>query len=216
MTKPSERPMIYHITHVDNLHGIVADGGLVSDAEMMARGGAAAPIGMSHIKMRRVEQLKLDCHPGTMVGDYVPFYFCSRSIMLYVIYQKNHPKLTYRGGQGPIVHLVADLHAVVEWARAPERRWAFSLSNAGAFYTQFRSRVEDLEELDWPAIAATDWRSADVKEGKQAEFLVHERFPWDLVIRIGVRSGDIRERVAVALRDATHRPAVEIKSDWYY
>jgi hypothetical protein len=102
MTQPPARPKIYHITHVENLRDIIAAGGLVSDAEMIARGGPAAAIGMSSIKRRRVEQLELGCHPGTKVGDYVPFYFCPRSIMLFVIYCANHPELTYRGGQGPI------------------------------------------------------------------------------------------------------------------
>ncbi len=216
MTPPPARPKLYHITHVGNLRDIIADGGLVSDAEMIARGGPAAAIGMSKIKKRRVERLEVECQPGTKVGDYVPFYFCPRSIMLFVIHCANHAELTYRGGQGPIVHLEADLHAVVAWAEASGRRWAFSLSNAGAFYTEFRSRVDELNQLDWPAIAATDFRAADVKERKQAEFLVYERFPWELIVRIGVRSADIQAKVAALLRDATHRPAVEIRPDWYY
>ena len=216
MTPPPARPKIYHITHMDNLPDIVADGGLVSDAEMIARGGPPAAIGMFTIKRRRVEQLEIDCHPGTKVGDYVPFYFCPRSIMLFVIHRANHPELIYRAGQDPIVHLEADLHAVVAWAEACKRPWAFSLSNAGAFYTEFRSCVEELDQLDWPAIVATDFRSADVKEWKQAEFLVYERFPWELVARIGVCSLDMQEHVAAALQGATHRPAVEIRRDWYY
>lgn len=69
---PAE-PTIYHITHVDNVPSILRDGGIVSDAAMIARGGPPAAIGMSSIKRRRVEELELDCHPGTKVGDYVPF-----------------------------------------------------------------------------------------------------------------------------------------------
>lgn len=72
MTAPPAQPTVYHITHVDNLPSIVANGGLVSDAAMMARGGPAAGIGMSGIKRRRIEELEVDCHPGTKVGDYVP------------------------------------------------------------------------------------------------------------------------------------------------
>ena len=93
---------------------------------------------MSSIKQRRLS-LPVKCHPGNCVGDYVPFYFCPRSVMLYLIYRGNHPELTYRGGQGPIIHLEADLSAVVAWANENGRRWAFTLSNAGAVYTQFRS-----------------------------------------------------------------------------
>ncbi len=53
---------------------------------------------MPEVVSRR-RRLPVPCHPGTWVGDYVPFYFCPRSVMLYVISRKNHPSLTYRGGQ---------------------------------------------------------------------------------------------------------------------
>ena len=210
------QPRIYHITHVDNLPSILADGGIASDAAMIARGGPAAAIGMSSIKRRRVEELEVDCHPGTKVGQFVPFYFCSRSIMLYVIHRGNDPELAYRGGQDPIVHLEADLQGVVAWADANRRPWAFSLSNAGARYAQFRSRLTDLDQLDWDAIAATDFRARQVKEGKQAEFLLYDVCPWELIGRVGVRSLATRARVEAALSGASHSPAISIQPGWYY
>jgi hypothetical protein len=216
MTTPPEHPKIYHITHVDNLQAIVADGGLRSDADMIARGGPAQAIGMSSIKRRRVQGLEVDLHPGTKVGDYVPFYFCARSVMLYVIHCANHPQLAYRDGQEPIVHLEADLQAVVRWAEASGRRWAFSLSNAGAYYTEFRSRMDELDQLDWQAIAATDFRPAEVKEHKQAEFLIYGSFPFSLVERIGVRSSAIQTRAAAAIAGAAHRPAIGVRQGWYF
>lgn len=216
MTTPPSRPKLYHLTHVDNLRKIAADGELLSDAAMIARGGPVQAVGMSGIKRRRVEELEVDRHPGTKVGDYVPFYFCPRSVMLYVIHCANHPELTYRGGQEPIVHLEADLHAVIHWAERSGARWAFSLSNAGAYYTEFRSRVEELEQLDWPAIAATDFRPAEVKERKQAEFLVHGRFPFDLIERIGVRSARIQARAGAALAGAGCQPPIEVRQEWYF
>ena len=97
MTVPA-RPKIFHITHVDNLPGILADGGLLPDAALISRNANVAGIGMSSIKQRRLT-LPVVCHPGDYVGDYVPFYFCPRSIMLFLIHCKNHPDLTYRGGQ---------------------------------------------------------------------------------------------------------------------
>lgn len=216
MTPPPERPKLYHITHVENLPGILADGGLLSDRAMLERGNPVHIIGMSAIKRRRVEELVVSCHPGTTVGDYVPFYFCPRSIMLYVIHKANHPELTYRGGQGPIIHLEADLRSVVEWAEATASTWAFTLSNAGARYVEFRARMDELHQLDWSAIEARDFRAPDVKEGKQAEFLVCEWFPFYLVERIGVASSDIRILVTEALTGANHQPAIEHRPDWYF
>jgi len=69
-------------------------------------------IGMTAIKTRRLS-LPLESHPDLHVGDCVPFYFCPRSVMLYLIHQANHPDLSYRGGQGSIIHLEADLHETV-------------------------------------------------------------------------------------------------------
>ena len=146
---------------------------------------------MSGIKTRRLS-LRVDCHPADCVGEYVPFYFCPRSIMLFVIHRANHPDLSYRGGQGPIVHLEADLHDVIAWAKTARQRWAFSLSNAGAVYAQFRARVAELDQINWEAVAATDFRPAEIKEGKQAEFLVHGSLPWTLVSRIGVWSAAVQ------------------------
>lgn len=215
MTTPPPNPKIYHITHVDNLERMVAAGGLISDAEVLRRGGPAQVIGMSSIKRRRIEKLEVSCHPGTKVGDYVPFYFCPRSIMLYVIYRANHPDLEYRGGQDPIVHLEADLHAVIDWAEHNGQRWAFSLSNAGARYTEFRSRTDDLNQLDWPSIAALDFSPANVKETKQAEFLIHHSLPFDLIERIGVKSRVIEARVEAAI-PLTNRPNISLLPAWYY
>ena len=215
MSSPPAHPHIYHITHVDNLASIVVDEGLYSDAAMIARGGPAAAIGMSTIKQRRL-RLPVDCHPGDCVGDYVPFYFCPRSIMLFVIHRANHVELAYRGGQEPIIHLESDLHEAVAWADSSDHRWAFSLSNAGAVYAPFRKRLDDLSEIDWNAITATDFRSPAIKEGKQAEFLIYQNFPWTLVSRIGVRSTAVRARVVHVLRGLAHRPPVEVVPAWYY
>jgi hypothetical protein len=213
--KPPARPKIYHITHVDNLTSIITNGAVLSDAAMMARGGPAVGVGMSNIKQRRLS-LPIECHKGSYVGEYVPFYFCPRSIMLYVISRRNHSELLYTGGQEPILHLEADLHEVIAWADANQVRWAFSLSNAGAMYTQFRSRVDQLDQINWQAVAAADFRPSDVKEGKQAEFLLHGSFPWFLVSRIGAYSIAFQERAAACITGAAHRPTVVVQRQWYY
>ena len=214
MAEPPARPKIYHITHLDNLARVVAEGGLLSEAAM-ADEGPRVSIGMGGIKQARLT-LPVECHPGDCVGDYVPFYFCPRSIMLYVIYRQNHPNLRYRGGQGPVVHLEADLHRVIQWADAAKRRWAFSLSNAGAFYADFRKSAAQLDQLNWEAIRATDFRNQDVKEGKQAEFLVHANFPWVQVDRVGSHSLDIRNQVDAIISAAEHQPRSDVVPDWYY
>lgn len=213
MTVPAQ-PKLYHIAHVDRLSSIVAEQCLWCDREVVRRAPPGTSIGMNSIKQRRLDELRLASHPTLFVGDCVPFYFCPRSVMLYLIYQGNHSELSYRGGQGPIVHLEADLHAVVAWAVAQSRRWAFTLSNAGARYFEDRSDLGQLGEIDWDAVRATDWRSC--KDGKQAEFLLELSFPWHLVERIGVQSRAVYAAVVDALPARGHKPPVEIRPEWYY
>jgi ssDNA thymidine ADP-ribosyltransferase DarT-like protein len=205
-------PKIYHIVHVDNLASIVTDGCLWSDAVMIKRSGATV-IGMGNIKQRRLG-LPVSCHAGLNVGDCVPFYFCPRSIMLYVISRANHVDLAYRGGQQPIVHLEADLRQVVRWAEANNRRWAFSTINAAHGAAEFHCRLDELNAIDWAAIDARAWTGC--RDEKQAEFLAHEAFPWTFVERIGVHSPGIAPRVSTAMHGATHRPRVEVRPEWYY
>ncbi|MGD0293012.1 MAG: DUF4433 domain-containing protein [Terracidiphilus sp.] len=205
---------LYHIVHVDRLPSIVADGRLLCDAEMAQRTGTGTIIGMSEIKARRLV-LPVKSHQGLNVGACVPFYFCPRSVMLYLIYQGNHPELAYKGGQDPIVHLELDLHRVVKWAEDRKLRWAFTLSNAGSYYFEDRCDLKNLHEVNWQAVNAAQW-SGTFKEGKQAEFLVEQQVAWDLVVRIGVLSRGIGQRTGAAIARASHQPEIEIKRNWYY
>ncbi|WP_425145920.1 type II toxin-antitoxin system toxin DNA ADP-ribosyl transferase DarT [Deinococcus sp.] len=215
MTTVPANQKIYHITHVDNLPAIIAAGELRSDALMLSQGGPEAMIGMSHIKKRRLEELSIPCLGGVMVGECVPFYFGPRSVMLYII-NRGSADIQYRGGQGPIVHLEADLREALRWARAAGRPWAFSLGSAATRYTEFRNDLKDFIQVDWNAVQADDWRDSGVKERKQSEFLVKDTFPWSLVQRIGVRSHAIATQANIALQAADHQPLVQMQSSWYY
>ena len=136
--------------------------------------------------------------------------------MLFIIHRANHPNLTYRGGQGPIIHLEADLDAAVSWADTNGKRWAFTLSNAGSTYFEDRCERAQLCEINWAAVDTNSWADPSVKEGKQAEFLIEASLPWHLIERIGVYSREVANRVAQAMPAGGHRPKVEINASWYY
>ena len=114
------------------------------------------------------------------------------------------------------MHLQADLRAAVEWADQNAVRWAFSTSNAGTRYTSFYASLDQLHEVNWAAVAATDFRSAEIKDGKQAEFLVYDWFPWKLIEKIGVFNQRISEEVLKAVAAAESAPVVSVERGWYY
>jgi hypothetical protein len=208
-------PKIYHIVHVDKLASIAADNYLFSDREMAQRPANGTVIGMNNIKARRMYELTLASHPDLYVGQCVPFYFCPRSVMLYLIYRRSQ-ELEYQGGQAPIVHLVADLNSVVAWANANEHRWAFSLSNAGSYYFEDRCNLAQLNEINWSAVQTNQWSGSPTKEQKQAEFLIEQQFPWHLIQEIAVFNQLTGQQAVNAIAASPHRPPVQIRQAWYY
>ena len=216
MTTVPADPKIYHITHLNNLPGIIEAGMIYSDAECRRRCLGCDVVGMSAIKQRRLTELVVNCYPETKVGEYVPFYFCPRSIMLYILHMGNHPDLTYREGQRPIVHLQADLRTVVQWADEHQVKWVFSDCNAGTYYARFYREYTALDNLNWEAFSSTDFRDDRIKNAKQAEFLLFDAFPWALVEEVGVIDNEIAGSVAETLKGASRCPLITVKRDWYF
>ena len=204
---------IYHIVHIDKLQSIINSGGLLSDSEVIRQGLNGTTIGMNSIKQRRLNELTLSTYPDLFVGQCVPFYFCPRSVMLYMM-SVNSCNMEYQGGQDNIIHLEADLMSSIAWANANSKRWVFTYSNAGSRYFQDTNNIANLSQLNWNAINARYWN--DVVEEKQAEFLCEYRFDWSLIHRIGVSNQTVYQQVFNIINNSYHKPYVEVKNDWYY
>ncbi len=133
------------------------------------------------------------------------------------MYRGNHLDLSYRDGQRPIIHLVADFHTTVEWAEQNQKRWAFTLSNACSSYFEDRCNLAQLNEINWNAVQNDQWGGTpSIKDGKQSEFLLEHHFPWHLVERIGVYSNAIYGKVNSAIPAKGYCPQIDLKKDWYY
>lgn len=197
---------ISHITHINNLTGIIEQGCLWSDAKRIELELVSQNIGYSHIKERRLT------HPvavsvGGFIGEYVPFNFCPRSVMLFVIYQGHD---NYNGGQERILHLISDTATITQ-------------SNPDCFFTDihadlaYAEQIDDftrLNELDYQKIHAKYWQNC--KEEKQAEFLAYQSVSWNCIRQIGVKTPELAEEVTRLLINAEHKPEVVAKPEWYY
>ena len=206
MSVRPEQILIYHITDVENLPNILSEGGLHSDAIMAQR--TSTVIGYSHIKERRLTKIRVPCCGHRYVGEFVPFYFCPRSPMLYTTNQGKTGRPV--GCQESIIHLVSSVGTAVGLGQ----QWAISDGNAGAFHTSFYSDLAAIKTLDWPAIRARDWRGKTHE--KSAEFLVADFFPWTCFEQIGCHSSNVACHVESLLQNQAHQPAVAIQSGWYY
>ncbi len=208
------KPKIYHILHHDRLPNILRTGAIYSDIYVKESISSGTNIGLNNIKERRRQNI-LESHPDLVVGGCVPFYFCPRSVMLYLIYRKNLG-LSHQEGQDPIVTLEFDLHEVRKYAEGVGKRWAFTTSNAGANVFQDYCSIDDLNKIRWGIIHRKYWSDEDVKTAKQSEFLVEDQVPWHLVERIGVHNKAVHGVVSNHMNGIIHRPNIEILPQWYY
>lgn len=205
---PGPQTPIYHITHVKNLPGIIAAGGLHSDAVIAAQN--PANIGHSHIKLRRLKELRVACCGNRFVGEFVPFYFCPRSPMLHAINQ-GRVEGAPAGCQNDIVHLVTTLDAAMKTGRD----WVFSDATAASYCLPgFYRDIARLDQLDWALIRSNSWGGNAGK--KQAEFLVADYFPWATISRIGCLNEATAARVREVLPTGGQHPQVAVQPSWYY
>jgi len=202
-------PPIYHITPIDNLPGIIRAGGLFCDRD--AKDVQLVNIAHQNIKARRLRKA-VPLGSGGVLADYVPFYFAPRSPMLYTINKGNVEG--YTRGQEPIIHLVSSTDEV----EAERLDWVFTDGHAVMDYTDFFDDFADLNKIDWPLMRSKYWFDSDDhpdrSRRRQAEFLVHDFFPWKLFSEVGVCNTATAERVNEILGDKSIR--VSVKRDWYY
>jgi len=205
---------IYHITHIQNLSTIINDGGLHCDKVIAANKLNVRGIAHKHIKERRDRRKVPVCVGGTL-SDYVPFYFAPRSPMLFAIHKGNVEG--YTGGQGEVLHLVSNAEAVAKASGLP---FCFTEGHAEMGFSDFFESLNDLEKVDWKIMGEQYWSDTvddmDRKRRRQAEFLVHQFFPWDMVTHIGVISSQMADVTKKAIAACQHQPAIIVARQWYY
>ncbi|MCL1132843.1 type II toxin-antitoxin system toxin DNA ADP-ribosyl transferase DarT [Shewanella hafniensis] len=164
-------------------------------------------IGYSHIKPRRLVR-PVNVAAGGTIGQYVPFNFCPRSVMLFVIHKGHDDDL---GGQERVLHLISDIGTI-------------RLTNDNCFFTDIHADLDYAEQIDdFTRINELDLERiinerywSDFKEEKQAEFLAFESVAWHTIRQIGVKTQAVAEEVSVLLQAIQHKPEVIVRPQWYY
>jgi hypothetical protein len=118
----------------------------------------------------------------------------------------------YSSGQRPIVHLISSIRVVL----ATGRPWFFTDRHADLGYASQFDTLDRLDEIDWSVMSLKNWSDPEVKERRQAEFLVHDWCPWAAIEVIGVMDRALMEQVGTVLTTAPHQPRIETQRDWYY
>ncbi|HEV8651484.1 MAG TPA: DUF4433 domain-containing protein [Actinomycetes bacterium] len=219
------RILLYHFTHVRNLAGVVRDG-LLCDAAVQPDTQLAVEAGHRGVKARRRDRpvanrvpggdpVYQPVGPGGVVADYAPFYFASRSPTLYKVWQGGVPE--YREGQEPLVFLVTDVATVVR-LRLP---FVFSDGNCAKTVTAFFDDLTHLGKVDWELMGGTWWfdtpEDPDRMRRRAAEFLVHQRVPWEAFLGVATLTPATADMARAELDRLSCRAAhVAVRRDWYY
>jgi len=205
---------IYHITPIDNLESILSAGGLLAYNVMLETGTNYTNIAYENIQYRRA-RIRVPCGAGGVLHDYVPFYFAPRSPMLYTINRGNVPN--YTQGQEAVIHLVSHVEDID--ARG-DLDFVFTDGHAVMEFTTFFDDLNYLDNIDWDVMEARYWRDTnednDRKRRRQAEFLVRNFLPWELITEIGVMNSTIKANTENILQNFTHKPSVIVQKSWYY
>lgn len=122
----------------------------------------------------------------------------------------------YDEGQERILHLVTK----VSWVLEEGLSYAFTDRHAALTYASFFEEAKDLDKIDHDLMRSRYWHDTDEypqrKERRQAEFLIRDFMPFDLIGAIGVVNDNVKTQVSEALNPLDEAPPVIVKQKWYY
>ena len=164
---------LYHMTHIDNLSGILKRG-------LRSHNAASNKIDISN-KDVNARRSKKDTVHHQSLHDYVPMYFNPRNAMLF---QKQS-------------ELGRDL-VVLEINKAVclKNKTIFTDRNAATSQCKFLYCLSQLETINWKKINSKDWTEegvtfVDLKQSMMAECLVNSHVPTEYITKIHINENHI-------------------------
>ena len=204
---------IYHITHINNLESILQLGGLIANNWLKRQQINYQDIAHINIQDRRA-LIRVPCAAGGWLHDYIPFYFAPRSPMLYAIHKGNIQG--YTEGQTPIIHIVTEAEIISN----NNLVFAFTDGHGIMHSSDFYDDLQRLDMIDWEIMEAKYWNDTpedvDRKRRRQAEFLVHQFCPLELITEIGVINSTVQLKVQQILQKFNCQTPVKVYPRWYY
>lgn len=162
----------YRITHRDNLQHILLNGLVNKNHDRAAAG--FVPIGNPEIiDVRSTTLVAMDGFG--YIGEYIPFYFTPRSIMLYnIITGYYHPVVPQRSREEIIV-----IRCLVE-RLTDQPKWFFTDGQANDGESGHYADLKKMSKIDWDCIQNSQFSKSDDYDRPrryQAEFLVRDIVP---------------------------------------
>lgn len=199
---------IYHFTHINNLQNLLNSGSILCKNRMLEQRIPCTSSAFESVQAYR-EGCNVPVSKGGTIHDYVPFYFNSRSPMLYTISRGNIDDIK-------MTDLVF-IKSSAEKVEAIAGDFAFTDGHAIMDLSDYYDSLGDLDALPWDVINARYWNDfADGRRLRQSEFLVYNSFNLSLVEKIGVYDTSMKMQVEKIISDLHLNHVVEVKRNWYF
>lgn len=202
---------IYRITHYSNVpwildHGLHCRTSPTQDPNFVN-------IGNRDLIDKRAMRI-VGVPPGGVLNDYVPFYFCTHSVMLFNIHTGRVEGVNVK--QEDVVYLVSSIEEL------QNRQLAFAFTDRHA-YVQGARYYNDpvrLAALDWPLIHGRDFKRDPNDPGKlerrAAECLVHRHLPIEAVLHVACKDVERENFLHEQVKLRHNSTKVLRASQWYF
>lgn len=211
MPLTSERAAIFRITHVANFEWDVVHGLQCRNSDEV--NPDFRNIGNLDLIEKR-KQRPVPIAPGGTLSDYVPFYFTSRSPMLYNIRTgyRDVPKVS----MDEVVIYAANLRKLA----AKGTKFVFTDRHAKLEPAKFSSDLTELDGLDWQILDASDFRHDPADPGKkdryQAEALIYRNLQFSEVAAVLCCSAGASRRIEDVLTSYSQTVPVIVQPGYFF
>ncbi|EJL71281.1 type II toxin-antitoxin system toxin DNA ADP-ribosyl transferase DarT [Chryseobacterium populi] len=202
----------YRITHISNL-SLLLQNGIVNKHHPNASQNYVDIGNPEIIDVRSAMPVKISNYG--MIGDYVPFYFTPKSMMLFnIITGYRHPLVLKRNRSEILVIrcLINDL--------ATLSQWFFTDGQGNDMASNHYNNLTNLEKIDWQSIQNSDFSKTDGDYDRprryQAEFLIFEQVPLIKIESLNVYNKHSADIVTNILNQYNINLAVNIQPQYFF
>lgn len=208
-----DRKYCYRITHIHNLPHLLKCG-LVTKHHTEAK-KEFVPIGNPEIiDVRTNAAVRIDDYGN--IGDYVPFYFTPRSMMLFNIITGYYAPIVPKRSREEILVI----RCLIDDLAQSNNRFFFTDGQANDFATNHYNNLKDLDKIDWDNIQNSKFDKSDGDYDRprryQAEFLVHHQVPIDNIELLCVHNDNAKQYVEEECLKAKIKLPVKIQPLYFF
>lgn len=208
-----ERCYCYRITHIQNLPHVL-ERGLVTQTHTNASATYIRIGNPEIIDTRSNKPVKVTGYGN--IGDYVPFYFTPRSVMLYNIVTGYMAPLVPKRKRDEIVVIRC---LIKQLTTLPN--WFFSTGQANDSVSKHFTDLSHLDQIDWDSIQQSNFKKTDGDYDRprryQAEFLVRGKVPLDCFESLHVCDNSTKEQLENMLKARNiHNLPVQITPKYFF